>query len=144
MLYNIDIWLEIVGTIWNSAESSNFSCAQVKIFMRSVYTNPRVCTFGSVVSRGLWSQRNEHLGTKLASAMRFLSCVGTGGGRWGAGANNTGKLHRRKASPVGLHHISLTCLLFLVLPKLSLSFGSLWNMCILNHTRFINSWCLYG
>jgi hypothetical protein len=42
MLYNIDIWLEIVGTIWNSVESSNFSCAQVKIFMRSVYTEPRV------------------------------------------------------------------------------------------------------
>jgi hypothetical protein len=30
-------YLEIVGTIWISAESSNFSCAQVKIFMRSVY-----------------------------------------------------------------------------------------------------------
>jgi hypothetical protein len=43
MLYNIDIWLEIVGTIWISAESSNFGCAQVKIFMRSVYKKPRAC-----------------------------------------------------------------------------------------------------
>jgi hypothetical protein len=33
MLYNIDIWLEIVGTIWIFVESSNFSCAQVKIFI---------------------------------------------------------------------------------------------------------------
>jgi hypothetical protein len=68
-MYNIDIWLEIVGTIWNSAASSNFSCAQVNIFMRSVYTKPNLhvfvrekSRFGSAVTRGLWSQRNEHLG----------------------------------------------------------------------------------
>jgi hypothetical protein len=60
MLY--DIWLEIVGTIWNSAESSSFSCAQVKVFMRSVYERKVV---RSAVSRGLWSQRNERLGTRL-------------------------------------------------------------------------------
>jgi hypothetical protein len=37
-------YLISVGTMWNSAESSSYCCAQVKIFMRSVYTKPRVCT----------------------------------------------------------------------------------------------------
>jgi hypothetical protein len=46
MLYIMDIWLEIVETIWNIWKSSNFlssifGCAQVKIFMRKLYTKPQ-------------------------------------------------------------------------------------------------------
>jgi hypothetical protein len=66
MLYNIDIWLEIVRTIWNSAESSNFSCAQVKCVHKTM------CFYARKVSRGLWSQRNKHLGTRLE--MRVHKC----------------------------------------------------------------------
>jgi hypothetical protein len=45
MLYNIDIWLEIVGTIWNSAESSNFLLILVvhwSIYSYAVYAQNHV------------------------------------------------------------------------------------------------------
>jgi hypothetical protein len=68
MLCNMDIWLETVGTI------SNF--AQVKIFIRNMYTKPRLCArkvVRSALSRGLRSQWNKLLGTRLTTVCSWHS-----------------------------------------------------------------------
>jgi hypothetical protein len=77
MLYNIDIWLEIVGTIWNSAESSYFSCAQEKMCTQN-HVFARVKSSSVSVSRDLWSERIKRLGTRLGkylnSAAKTQEC----------------------------------------------------------------------
>jgi hypothetical protein len=65
MLYNIDIWLEIIGTIWKSAESCNFSCAQIKIFMRIVYKKHVVFVQEKSSSVSRFQTRFVEPGTRL-------------------------------------------------------------------------------